>query len=94
MYKKLSDSQTFEIDGSDIEFNYTYELGEPETRDHPGSSTNIDIKSAMVVLPDHLGNMVKVDVFGLLDIEVDYDLITETIIENINESHNNPPEDD
>ena len=94
MNKELRDTFNVEIDGCDIDFEYTYELGEPETRDHPGTSTSVDIQHAWMYLADKDGNTVKVDVMGLLDVECDYDWLQEQIIENVNEFYNNPPEDE
>tara|TARA_B110000967_G_scaffold199304_1_gene233546 strand:- start:846 stop:1118 length:273 start_codon:yes stop_codon:yes gene_type:complete len=83
-----------DLDGINIEFEYTYELGEKETRDDPGTDTSIDIKHAWAYLPNKVGRPKKVDIMTILDIDCDYDWLQETIIETVNEFHKNPPEDE
>jgi len=85
---------TIDTDGSDIEYDYAYELGEKETRDDPSTDTSIEITAACMVLADKKNNMVIVDIIGILDLDVNYELIIETINEHIKEFHNNPPEDE
>ena len=95
MSKELRDTYDVEIDGCDIEFEYTYELGEKETRDDPGTGTSVDIKHAWMNLSMHkTGGYAKVDVLGVLDVECDYDRLQEQVIKNVNEFYNNPPEDE
>ena len=90
MSKELKDTYSVEIDGCDIDFEYTYELGEKETRDDPGTDTSIDIKHAWMHLADKNGNMVNVDVMGILDLECDYDWLQEQIVEYIEEYEPDP----
>ena len=77
--------QTIELEGSDITFIYKYELGEPETRDHPGSSLHVELTAAMMLLPDRNGNMINIDVLSILDIDVDHDWVVDVITDTLND---------
>ena len=80
-------------DGSDLEFHCTYEPGERETRDHPGSDLSVEIHKVLMVLPDKNDNMVTVDVLGILDFDIDWDQIIETIKEAIENDEPDPDAD-
>jgi hypothetical protein len=90
MKGELRDTFNVEVDGNDIEFEFTYELGEPETRDYPGTSISIDIKHAWMHLADAKGGTQKVDVMGLLDMDFDYDWTELEIIDYIKDQEPDP----
>lgn len=77
-------------DGSDLEFHCTYEPGERETRDHPGSDLSINIEKVLMTLPDKNDNMVNVDVLGILDFDIDFEEVLETIKEEIENDEPDP----
>ena len=77
--------QTIALEGSDITFIYKYELGEPETRDHPGSGLHVELTAAMMLLPDRNGNMIIIDVLSILDIDVDHDWAVDVITDTLND---------
>ena len=83
--RELKDTFNVDIDGCDIEFEFTYEHGEKETREDPGTDTSIDIKHAWMNLADKNVNYVNVDVMGILDLECDYDWLQEQITEYIDD---------
>ena len=88
----LKDTYSVELDGCDIDFEYTYEHGEKETHDDPGTDISIDIKHAWMNLADINNNFIKVDVMGLLDVECDYDWLQEQITEHIEQQEPDPDE--
>ncbi len=80
-------------DGSDLEFHCTYEPAEAATYDHPGTDISIDITKVMMVLPDANDNMVKVDVLGILNFDIDFEDIYEIILEEIKNNEPDPDRD-
>lgn len=74
----------------DLEFECTYEPGEKETYDHPGSSISVEIEKVWATLKDKNGNTVTVDVMDILDQGFDYELIIETIKEEIKNDEPDP----
>lgn len=77
-------------DGSDLQFHCTYEPGEKETRDDPGTDISINIEKVLMTLPDKNDNMVTVDVLGILDFDIDFDVVLETIKEEIEDYEPDP----
>ena len=74
-----------DIDGSDFELHYTFEPGEKETRLDPGFDSYVVIDKVMITAEDINGNMVEVNVAPFIDVEIDYDWMSEQILESLKE---------
>ena len=74
----------------DLEYHCTYEPAEPETYDYPGTDITVDIKKVLMDLPDKDGNMVTVDVLSILEFDIDFEHVLETIREEIREDEPDP----
>ena len=79
---------TTEID--DLEFECTYDPGEPETYDHPGSSLSVEIHKVWATLEDRNGNPITVNVKDILDQDIDYESALEIILEEIENDEPDP----
>ena len=86
--KKNMPNWTTYID--DLEFECTYEPGEKETYDHPGSSLSVEIQKVWATLEDKNGNTVTVNVMDIIDQDIDYESAIETIIEEIKNDEPDP----
>ena len=66
------DRITIKINEHNIVFEYTYELGEKETRDHPGTDISFTILAAWMPLVDNTGKLHTVNVLDVLDVYEEY----------------------
>ena len=82
-----------EWDGSELEVHCTYEPAEDATRDHPGTDISVDVTKVMMILPDKNDNMVLVNIIDTICMDIDYDTIIETIIEDIKNDEPDPDRD-
>ena len=89
-YKQImkKDKITIKISEHNVDFEYTYELGERETRDHPGTDVSITILAAWMPLVDKNGNLNTVDVLNVLDMYEEYEFwkVEEKIINYIKDN--------
>jgi hypothetical protein len=76
-----------DIDGSDFELHYTFELGERETRVDPGCDPFVTIDKVFIDAEDEDGNSVKVNVAPFIDVEMDYEWMCEQILESLKKDY-------
>ena len=82
---------TIEIDveGTEVEFHYTYEAGDPGIHTYPNgdpglppTGPDVTVTAAYAVVEDKNGSQVYVDILDVLEPHIDLDSIEEQIIED------------
>ena len=82
------DKITIKINEHNVDFEYTYELGEKETRNDPGTDISFTILAAWMPLVDNTGKLHTVNVLDVLDVYEEYEFwkVEEKIINYIKDN--------